>query len=190
MTSPLVLAGRTPRRIETERTVLEVPCAAHADAFAAGVLASMPALHFVHWQPQLEGWAERLCADDARCFEAGSVLAWHVWGRSGQGWVGRIDVHTIDHDACRGEIGYVGHVACSGQGLMREAVRAVLDACWRLGFQRIEALSDTRNTRALRFAGQVGLQPEGVLRRYERDAQGRWCDIALFSALNPGSDLV
>ena len=186
MTPPLVLAGRAPRRIETERVVLEVPCAAHAEAFAAGVLASMPSLLFVHWEPHQAGWAERMCADDARCFEAGSVLAWHVFGRSGQGWVGRIDVHSIDHDVCRGEIGYVGHMACSGQGLMREAVRAVLQACWRLGFERIEALSDTQNTRALRFAQQLGLQHEGVLRRYERDALGRWCDIAIFSALNPG----
>ena len=38
---------------------------------------------------------------------------------------------------------------------------------------------------ALRFAEQVGLQREGLLRRHERDPQGRWCDIVILAALNP-----
>lgn len=187
MIPPLQLAGRAPRRIDTARTVLEVPTAAHAEVFAAGVLASMPALLYVDWHPQRDGWAQRFCADDARCFDEGRDLAWHVFARDDGGWVGRIDVHTIDPDACRGEIGYVGHAARSGQGLMREAVVAVLQACWALGFQRIEAMSDARNARALRFAEQAGLQREGLLRRHERDPQGRWCDVVILSALNPQS---
>lgn len=176
---------RAPRRIETARTVLDVPCAAHAEAFAAGVLASMPALLYVDWHPEREGWAQRFCDADARCFDEGSDLAWHVFARDDGGWVGRIDVHTIDTEACRGEIGYVGHAARSGQGLMREAVMAVLQTCWGLGFQRIEAMSDARNARALGFAEQAGLQREGLLRRHERDPQGRWCDVVILSALNP-----
>jgi ribosomal-protein-alanine N-acetyltransferase len=183
---PLTLGGRAPRRLQTARTRLEVPRPEHAEAFAAGVLASMPALLFVDWHPVRARWAERFCADDARCFDAGRDLAWHVFARDDGGWVGRIDVHTIDPEACRGEIGYVGHAARSGQGLMREAVRAVLRACWALGFQRIEAMSDARNTRALRFAQAVGLQREGLLRRHERDPQGRWCDVVIMAALNPG----
>ncbi len=181
----LVLQGRVPRRLETRRTVLEVPRAEHAPAFAAGVLASMPALLYVDWHPTLPGWAERFCADDARCVDEGRDLAWHVFARDDGGWLGRIDVHTIDTDARRGEIGYVGHAARSGQGLMREAVMAVLQACWELGFQRIEAMSDARNLRALRFAEAAGLQREGLLRRHERDPQGRWCDVVILAALNP-----
>ena len=183
--APLRLQGRAPRRLETPRTVLEVPRPEHAPAFLDGVLASLPALLYVDWHPHLPGWAERFCADDARCFDEGRDLAWHVFARDDAGWVGRIDVHTIDAGARRGEIGYVGHAARSGQGLMREAVAAVLQACWALGFQRIEAMSDARNARALRFAESAGLQREGLLRRHERDPQGRWCDVVILSALNP-----
>lgn len=185
--APMQLAGRAPRRLQTARTRLEVPCAGHAEAFAAGVLASMPVLLFVDWHPLRPQWAERFCADDARCFDEGRDLAWHVFALDDGGWVGRIDVHTIDLDAWRGEIGYVGHAVRSGQGLMREAVLAVLQACWALGFQRIEAMSDARNTRALRFAESVGLVREGLLRRHERDPQGRWCDVAIMAALNPAT---
>ncbi len=181
---PLDLAA-APRHIETPRLRLEVPRAEHAPAFAAGVLASMPVLLFVDWRARSPDWAERFCADDARCFDEGRDLAWHVFARDDDGWVGRIDVHTIHRADHRGEIGYVGHVARSGQGLMREAALAVLQACWRLGFQRIEAMSDARNTRALRFADSLGLEREGLLRRHERDPQGRWCDVVILAALNP-----
>ena len=182
-----------PHTLHTPRLVLEAPRAAHAQAFADGVAASMPALGFVRWglQPRDVDWARRFCEDDARSFAANEDLAYHVFTRSEGGadasgdWVGRIDVHTIDTDAARGEIGYVGHLQRSGQGLMREAVLAVVDLCFTLGFQRIEAMSDARNTRALRFAESLGMQHEGLLRRHERDVHGHWCDMVLYAVLNP-----
>ena len=44
-----------------------------------------------------------------------------------------------------------------GRGLMREAVCAVIGMCFDLGFERIEAMSDARNARALHFADSLGL---------------------------------
>ncbi|WP_425261220.1 GNAT family N-acetyltransferase [Rubrivivax sp. RP6-9] len=183
-----------PSTLRTPRLVLEAPRAGHAPAFAEGVAASMPALGFVRWglKPRDVDWARRFCEDDARSFAAGEDLAYHVFTRgdggvddTGGAWVGRIDVHTIDTDAARSEIGYVGHLQRSGQGLMREAVLAVVDLCFALGFQRIEAMSDARNTRALRFAESLGMQHEGLLRRHERDVHGHWCDMVLYAVLNP-----
>jgi RimJ/RimL family protein N-acetyltransferase len=68
---------------------------------------------------------------------------------------------------------------------MREAVQAVLGLGFALGLQRIQALSDVRNERALRFAEAVGLRREGVLRHYERDDQGQLGEQVLFAML-PG----
>lgn len=169
------------------RVRLEVPREEHAEAFLAGVLASMPALLYVDWRPS-SAWALRFCREDARCMAEGEDLAWQVFARDDGGWVGRIDVHTIDHAAARGEIGYVGHSARTGQGLMREAALLVIQACWALGLQRIEAMSDARNTRALHFARCLGMQQEGVLRRHERDPQGQLCDVVIFSTLRPDTD--
>ncbi len=179
--------GAAPRELLTPRLRLAMPQPEHAAAFAEGVAASMPALGFVAWglRPRDVEWARRFCEDDARSFVAGEDLAFHVFERAGGGWVGRIDVHSLDFGAARGEIGYVGDVRRAGRGLMREAVLAVIDLGFSLGLQRIEAMSDARNTRALHFAASLGLQFEGLLRRHERDVQGQLCDMALYATLNP-----
>jgi RimJ/RimL family protein N-acetyltransferase len=186
-----------PNTLRTSRLVLETPRPDHAAAFADGVIASMPGLAYVTWglRPRDVEWARRFCEDDARSVAAGEDLVFHVFEIADGGWVGRIDVHTIDFDASRGEIGYVGDLRRAGRGLMREAVLAVIGLCMRLGFERIEAMSDARNLRALHFARTLGMQCEGVLRRHERDAHGELCDMVLYATLNahgspPGSAAV
>jgi RimJ/RimL family protein N-acetyltransferase len=174
-----------PSTLATPRLVLETPRAEHAPAFAAGVAASMPALGFVAWglAPRDVHWAERFCIDDARSIAAGEDLAFHAFERADGGWVGRVDVHSVALGAARAEIGYVGDVRRAGRGLMREAARAVIGACFALGFERIEAMSDLRNLRALHFAETLGMRREGVLRHHERDCHGVPCDMVLYSIL-------
>jgi RimJ/RimL family protein N-acetyltransferase len=184
---PRIDLTQAPKLLVTARTRLEVPRAEHAEAFAAGVQASAHALIHVDWGTRHDvNWARRFCEDDARSVGAGEDLVFHVFARSDGGWVGRIDVHTIAFEHARGEIGYVGDVRRTGQGLMREAALAVIELCFDLGFQRIEAMSDVRNLRALRFAEALGMQREGILRRHERDPQGRMCDQAIYAAFNEG----
>jgi RimJ/RimL family protein N-acetyltransferase len=181
-----------PLALHTPRLALAAPAPAHAPAFADGVAASQAALGFVPWgrRPRDLAWALRFCEDDARSRAAGLDLAFHAFIRDSGAWVGRIDVHSIDFAAARGEIGYVGDLRLSGRGLMREAVAAVITLCFDLGFERIEAMSDARNARALHFADGLGLlQREGILRRHERDLQGQPCDMVLWAALNPRGPL-
>lgn len=176
-----------PDRLLTPRLRLEAPGAEHAQPFADGLAASMGSLSYVAWgmRPRDLDWARRFCEDDARSRAEGLDLAFHAFAVADGGWVGRIDVHTIDFKAARGEIGYVGHQQRRGQGLMREASLAVIDLCFALGFERIEAMSDARNARALHFADALGMQREGVMRRHERDVQGQFCDMVLYAMLHP-----
>jgi RimJ/RimL family protein N-acetyltransferase len=177
-----------PKLLLTERLRLEAPRVEHAEAFAGGVQASMHTLAYVVWglKPRDVEWARRFCEGDALSVAAGEDLVFHAFARADSAWVGRIDVHTIAFEHARGEIGYVGDARCAGRGLMREGALAVIQLCFDLGFQRIEALSDVRNTRALHFAEALGMQREGTLRRHERDPQGRMCDQALYAMLNEG----
>ncbi len=176
-----------PSTLHTARLRLEAPRADHAAAFADGVAATMPALAYVAWglRPRDVEWARRFCEDDARSVAAGEDLVFHVFEIADGGWVGRIDLHTIDFKAARGEIGYVGDLRRAGRGLMREAALAVIDLCFAQGFERVEAMSDARNARALHFAETLGMEREGLLRRHERDPQGEMCDMVLYSMLKP-----
>lgn len=176
-----------PRELRSVRCVLEAPRPEHAEPFAQGLAASVPGWPFISWVHRARDadWERRFCDDDARSFDAGQDMAFHVFEIADRGWVGRIDIHTIDFDAARGEMGYVGDIRRAGRGLMREAALAVIALCWRVGFERIEAMSDARNPRALHFAETLGMQREGLLRHHERDPHGEHCDMVLYAVLKP-----
>lgn len=184
VTGRIDLTG-APVVLGTSRLRLETPRAEHAGAFAEGVAATMPALTYVVWglHPRDVEWARQFCEDDARSVASGEDLVFHVFEIADGGWVGRIDIHTIDFKAARGEIGYVGDMRRAGRGLMREAALAVIGLCFELGFERIEAMSDARNARALHFAATLGMQREGLLRHHERDPRGEFCDMVLYATV-------
>ena len=176
-----------PRSWCTARLRLESPRQEHAAAFLESLLRSLPALRFVGWG-QVErdlAWAERFCLGGAQIVENGEGLIFNAFTLDDHRYVGRIDLHTFDFEAPRCEIGYVGDTELAGQGLMREAVLAVVAMGFSIGLARIHALSDARNDRALHFAQTLGMQREGLLRAFERDAQGELCDMVMFAAYNP-----
>ena len=66
----------------------------------------------------------------------------------------------------RGEIGYALARKYWGQGLMTEAVRAMLDYGFNtLHLNRIEARCDVENAGSWRVMEKVGMKFEGVLRQ-------------------------
>lgn len=176
-----------PRALQSPRLRLESPHEDHAPAFLDSLLRTLPALRYVGWGQVARDlpWAVGFCLHGAQLVATGECLVFNAFTRDGGRYVGRIDLHTFDFEAPRCEIGYVGDEATAGQGLMREAVLAVMAFGFSLGLQRIHALSDARNVRALRFAESLGMQREGLLRHFERDPQGGLADMVMFAALAP-----
>ncbi len=82
-------------------------------------------------------------------------------------------------------IDIVLHPSAHGRGLGREAIRTVahhlIDT---LGHHRLTIDPNAANARAIRTYAAVGFRPVGVLRRYERDPDGRgWHDGLLMDLL-------
>ena len=176
------------RTLSTPRLLLESPRAEHAAAFLESRNASLAQLRFITWGQELQEieWATRFCINGGKIVDCGASLIFNVFEREGHAYVGRVDLHSLDIEAPRCEVGYVGDSRLAGCGLMREAVLAVMALGFSLGLARIHALSDLRNERAHRFAEQaLGMVREGVLRAYERDPQGRLADMVMFAAYNP-----
>jgi RimJ/RimL family protein N-acetyltransferase len=164
------------------------PVEAHAAAFVDALNVSLADWRFVGFaqQPRDLAWAQRFCAGDTKWVDDGEAVIFNVFERAGGAFVGRIDLHTLDLEADRAEIGYVADSRRAGRGLMREAALAVIQFGFNLGFERVEAMSDARNQRAVRFALGMGFTHEGVLHRHERDPQGALCDMVLLAMLKPG----
>jgi RimJ/RimL family protein N-acetyltransferase len=183
---------RAPRRLLTPRLVLETPRLEHAAAVMASINASLPELRFIDWGQHAVDriWADAFARRGERFVADGEALIYYAFERGRRdergAFVGNLDLHSFDFEAPRCEIGYVADSAHAGRGLMREAALAVVETAFALGFVRIEALTDARNARALRFAERsLGFVREGTLRAHRRDVRGELCDEVVFARLHP-----
>lgn len=92
-------------------------------------------------------------------------------------------VNWKDSTACV-EIGYCLCRRFWGQGIMTEALSAVIDFLFdRVGFYRITLMHDTRNPASGRVMQKCGLQYEGIHRGACRYPDGTWCDVARYAIL-------
>jgi ribosomal-protein-alanine N-acetyltransferase len=90
--------------------------------------------------------------------------------------------YWIRHD-CRASVGYDLARAYWGQGIMTEAIHAII--CFgfeHMGLNRIEADADSRNPASARVLTKVGFRHEG-LQREQFYEEGRYHDLLLFSLL-------
>ena len=82
------------------------------------------------------------------------------------------------------EMGYDLDKEYWGKGLMKEAMKAVLDFGFRrMKLNRIEVYIMPRNRRSARLVKGLGFKKEGVLRQRSFDEFGNYTDDALFSML-------
>ena len=181
---------RAPRELATRRLRLLGPQPELAPLLVESINRSLPTLGFIRFGQTAWDAArgERFIARDLEALARGECLVFYAFEIASDTYVGRIDLHSWDFDAPRCEIGYVADARAAGRGLMREAVLACVNLAFSMGVARVQAVSDAGNARALRFAERaLGFTREGVLRFYERDAQGRLGDQVIFAAYNPAA---
>jgi RimJ/RimL family protein N-acetyltransferase len=95
--------------------------------------------------------------------------------------VGQLDVHGVDWDHGRAEIGMWIAPARRGRGLGSEALR--LAAHWLLedcGLERVQMLTEPDNARMRAAALAAGFTDEGRLRSYLKEP-GRQVDVTMLS---------
>lgn len=96
---------------------------------------------------------------------------------------GQLDVHHLDWDHLRAEVGIWIAPGARGQGLAGEALR--LAAAWlfdRCGLARVEALTEVDNFAMIAAGRKAGMLEEGVLRAYVRE-RGQRFDVKMLSLL-------
>lgn len=121
--------------------------------------------------------AERAEIDRA----AGRAVTLTIIGRGSDVCLGQVNVHHVDWDHGRVELGIWVAPQARGQGLGGTALRLV--ARWLLehaAFDRVQVLTEVDNERMLRAAAAAGFTSEGVLRGYLRE-RGLRVDAAVLS---------
>jgi len=112
--------------------------------------------------------------------------AYNRWGivwKATDALVGTCGFHWWNRQHFRAQIGYDLGQAHWGQGVMAEALRAML--CYgfeEMGLNRVDALVHPENRRSIGLLEKLGFQREGLLREYYNRA-GEFFDHMLLSLL-------
>ncbi|MCL2150917.1 MAG: GNAT family N-acetyltransferase [Coriobacteriia bacterium] len=111
-----------------------------------------------------------------------SRLDFYLWGiEIGGNLIGTISAHNINELMRSVEVGYAIGRAWWGQGIMTEALTAVIDYLFQTGFNRIAAFHHLDNPASGRVMQKSGMTFEGTLRQYAMDNRGTIIDVRLYS---------
>jgi ribosomal-protein-alanine N-acetyltransferase len=151
--------------LETTRLQLRRPVMADAqvifDTYASDPLVT----RYLIWRPHASSLETQ--AFLRRCetaWQEGSAFPWVIVRRRDNRLMGMIEPQVNGHKV---ELGYVLGKAFWGEGYMTEAAETVVT--WALeqeGIFRVWAVSDVENLASARVLEKIGMEKEGVLRRW------------------------
>ncbi len=154
-----------PAWLRAPRVVLRAPMADDAPRMFAAYAADPEVTRYLTWRPHAS-------VDDTRAHVERTQAEWRAGGPN-LAWVIEDDAGALVGSigvmggGFKVSVGYVLARARWGQGLMTEALRAVIDAAWTMpDVQRVWAICDVDNPGSARVMEKAGMTQEGVLRRF------------------------
>jgi [ribosomal protein S5]-alanine N-acetyltransferase len=154
-----------PANWETERLLLRPPTRADAPLAFASYTADPQVPRYMTWRPHAAVAATeqfmRRCED---VWEMRTAFPWSLWLKSDGSYAGMLEARIKGHAV---DIGYVLTRRLWRRGLMSEAVGALVE--WALEQPevfRVWAVCDVDNVASARLLESVGMQREGILRRW------------------------
>ncbi|MCM3783451.1 GNAT family N-acetyltransferase [Neobacillus mesonae] len=109
--------------------------------------------------------AEGLIQNWNNRYERQEAIRWGITLKSSDLVIGTCGYHNLKKKHLKAEIGYELHPSYWGEGIMNEAVSAILAFGFKqMGFNRIEALVHCENVNSKRFLEKSSFLQEGILR--------------------------
>lgn len=154
-----------PDRLETNRLVLRRPRLSDSDNIYDNYAADPEVTRYVTWQPykNRREVGPFLQSRLAR-WNSGEEYSWAITQPEHDGVIGMIACRIRGHAA---DIGYVLGRNFWNRGYLTEAANAIVD--WAIhsdAVYRVWAVCDVENKASARVLEKVGMQREGILRRY------------------------
>ncbi|MGX8834053.1 GNAT family N-acetyltransferase [Amedibacillus sp. YH-ame6] len=108
--------------------------------------------------------------------------AWVMVWKEQEKVIGTLRVHTIEDDI--GEIGYALHPAYWHKGIMKEALKELVNVAFEhIGVRRLEAKYEVDNMGSEHVLKACGFQKEGILRQYAKLSDKQYHDMVLAAIL-------
>jgi len=182
--------------LHTPRLVLLAPQASDGMVAAVHDYRRRNARHLAPWDPPMPADHLQPAVIQARLAEAAQAmamnLAWRWWltqPEAPQRVIGSIALTGLERGPFQNaQLGYAIDATCQGQGLMHEALQAVIERVFRpdaLALHRLQAAVRPDNPRSVAVLERLGFEPIGLARHY-LFIDGAWRDHLLFQRLNPG----
>lgn len=106
-----------------------------------------------------------------------------IFSKDGDIYMGNAGIHTIAWGSDRCEIGYWILGRFEGKGFMSEAVMALTNQAFEIGFNRVEIQCDPENVRSANVPRFLGFGFEAKLAQHTKDHTGRPRDRLIFARL-------
>ncbi len=178
-----------PERIVTDRLIIRPHGPGDGEELCAAIIDSLPELR--RWPASL-GWAlddpspatsENFCRRSAEAFAERRDFPMLIFYRDTGQIVASSGLHRPDWNVPKMEIGWWGRSTYARQGLVTEAVQAIIDYGFKhLRARRIFALPDDENIASCHICERVGMSMEGVLRNERAAPDGQLRNTRLYAA--------
>lgn len=159
------MAFSPPLSISTHRLILRKPRLSDANNIFDNYASDPEVARYVTWRPHRD-------ANETAIFREVALARWHSGEEYSWGITFPKEDRVVGMIACRvrghaADIGYVIARKYWGQGLVAEAAQAVVDwAFTNDSIYRVWAVCDVENKASALVMEKVGMQREGILRRY------------------------
>ena len=179
------------QRIETQRLILRRFKTADAGDMYNNWASDPEVTRYLTWQVHPNAEVTRnLITEWVSHYEDGGYFNWVMEYKETGKAIGNISVVRLNENTEAAEIGYCMSRAYWGQGLMPEALKAVMDYLFDVvGLNRIAACHDVNNPKSGRVMDKAGMKQEGILRAAGRNNCGI-CDEVLHSAIRKDRDVL
>ncbi|MCR5466696.1 MAG: GNAT family N-acetyltransferase [Lachnospiraceae bacterium] len=173
------------KTIETERLVLRRYKVEDAGDMYQNWTSDPEVTKFLSWPTHTSvEFTKKLLTQWVSYYDEGRTYNWGITVKGDDRVIGNIAVVERDERTCSYEIGYCLCKAYWGQGIMPEALRAVIDYLFEgeSDLMRIYATHDLRNPKSGRVMEKAGMHFDGILRGSKKNNLGLH-DTAYYSVL-------
>jgi len=156
---------KPPEHIETERLMLRLPSVADAQAIFNSYARNAEVVRYVTWQPHKNiQETERFLTGCIADWEQNTRFPYTIIIKESGAVAGMIEIRI---NGFKADVGYVLSPQYWGRGMATEALSSLVEwASIQSSIYRIWAVCDVDNLASSHVLEKVGMQREGLLRRY------------------------